>query len=102
MPPFFAHYFEAEVGRGCLLEYSICLMHMPLPPFLLIFNTHRVDKHDNCHGFLEASMNVYYRKSKVLLLILSQEASKQLAMRATKTLVVASEQGYNNFVCMCL
>ena len=31
--PLFAHHFEAEVGRGCLLENSISHVHMsPTPP----------------------------------------------------------------------
>ena len=28
---FFTHYFEASVGRGCLLNYSISLVYMPPP-----------------------------------------------------------------------
>lgn len=31
-PPTFAHHFEAEVGRGCFLDYSISLVHTPLSP----------------------------------------------------------------------
>ena len=49
----FAHYFEAKVGRGRLLEYSICLVHMPLSPFLAIFNMHKVNNHDDYRSFLE-------------------------------------------------
>lgn len=30
MPPIFAHYFEAKVGSGHLLEYLISLVHSPL------------------------------------------------------------------------
>ena len=42
-------YFEAKVGRGHLLEYSISLVHMPPPSFLAIFNKGEVDS----WGFLE-------------------------------------------------
>ena len=36
-PLLFAHYFEAKVGRGHLLGYSICIH--PLPPFLCTRST---------------------------------------------------------------
>ena len=49
----FAHYFEAKVGRGRLLEYSICLVHMPLSLFLAIFNMHKVNNHDDYRSFLK-------------------------------------------------
>ena len=42
--PLFAHNFVAKLGRGCLLEYSIRLLHTP---FLTIFNTCKVDNRDN-------------------------------------------------------
>ena len=48
---FFAHHFEAKVGRGCLLKYSIRVY--ALPSFLAIFNTCEVDHQDDCYGFLE-------------------------------------------------
>ena len=43
-PPF-AHYYEVTVGREHLLEYSICLVHMPPPDpsFLTILITLKVD-----------------------------------------------------------
>ena len=68
-------------------------------------------------GRTAASINVYYGKSVAVVLILSREASKQLAssvvtgdnmckltfpVRATKTLALASKQSYSNFVCTCL
>ena len=45
----FAHYFEAKVGRGRSVGYSIHLMHMSHPTFLKIFITWEVDS----QGFLE-------------------------------------------------
>ena len=36
-PPLFAHYFEAKVGRGCWLGYSICIS--PSHPFLCVRST---------------------------------------------------------------
>ena len=33
----FARYFEANMGKGCLLEFSIRPVHTPLPPFLTIY-----------------------------------------------------------------
>ena len=62
----FAYYFEAKVGRRRLLEYSICLVHMSLPLFLAIFNTHEVNNHDDDHSFCgrtAASLMVYSGKS---------------------------------------
>ena len=73
------------------------------PPSIPRNNTHKVD---NCE--------VYYGKSVVLVLILSQEASKQLApsvvtgdnptfpVQKKKALSMASEQSYSNVVCTCL
>ena len=63
--PLFAHYFEAKVEDGIS---SICLVHTPLPP--LLFHRRTV-------------LNVYYGKSGTLILILSQEALKQLASPAS-------------------
>ena len=37
MPPLSAHYFEANMRRGCLLKYSIRPVHTPLPLFLTIY-----------------------------------------------------------------
>ena len=37
-----------------LLKYPVCLLHIrPLPPFLTIFHTHKVNNSDKCCGFLE-------------------------------------------------
>ena len=80
-PTFFAHYFEAKVGRGRLVEYSITLVHTPTR-FIAMLHSCMVD---DCSDIMEerpaASLNVYYRKSAVLVvLILSREAPKQLAI----------------------
>ena len=66
-----------------MLEYSISLVHT-LPWFLTMLKL-KVDNHDDCSDFLEeqpaALLSVYYGKSVVLVvLILSQEATKQLAL----------------------
>ena len=34
-PPLLAHYFEAKVWKGYLLEYSICNVHTPFIPLSL-------------------------------------------------------------------
>ena len=51
-----------------MLDYSIHLEHTPPPTFQLL----------ELSGRKAASLNVYYKKSMVLVLILSQEALKQL------------------------
>ena len=43
--PLFADFFEAEVGKGHFLEYSISLVHMLHDPCDV---TCVVDNHDNC------------------------------------------------------
>ena len=105
----FAHYFEAKVGRGVLLEYSICLVLTPLPRSLqsLICVRFTVGAFWKNGSFSESVL----RESALLLLIISQEASKQLAsswwqwttlhklafpVQPTKALVVAIERGYSN------
>ena len=58
---------------------------------------------------------ILWKSAAVVVIILSQEAWKQLALsvvtgmtqcefilQATITLMTANEQGYSNFVCMCL
>ena len=50
--PYFAHYFEAKVGRGCLLKDSICLWHMPISS-ILRNNTLKVNNCSDCGGFME-------------------------------------------------
>ena len=50
-PLFFVHYFEPKIGRGRLLEYSICLVHTPSPS-VPCNNTCEVDNCYNCRSFL--------------------------------------------------
>ena len=104
-------------GEGHLLRSTFNVPHeYTLAPFPLIFNMHEVDNSDNCCSFLKesaASMNVYIRKSVALVLALSQEASNYLYHQwwqdtillklpfpvcTTKTMAVAREWGYNNYV----
>lgn len=77
-----------------------------------------MDKHDDRIDFLEKRqlpLTIPWRSAAVVAIILSQEALKQLALsvvtgmtqcefilQATITLIMANEQGYSNFVCMCL
>ena len=71
-PPLFVQSFDAKVRRGCLLEYSFGLVHMP-PRFLVMF-TLEVDDHNGCHDSLEewpvALLNVYYGKSVALVVMI--------------------------------
>ena len=62
------------------------------------------DDHGNCRGFLKERQLCCYRKSAGLVLILSQEAPKQLAasVRVTKTSAVARKRGDSDFVRTCL
>ena len=62
-----------------MLNYSIHLMDMLLSSFLAIFKHAEVDNYNNCRR-RAGSLNLYYGKSAALVLILSQEASKQLAL----------------------
>ena len=57
-PPF-AHYYEVKVGREHLLEYSICLVHMPPPDpsFLTILITRKVNRDFWKNGSMVASLN---------------------------------------------
>ena len=47
----FAHYFEAKVGRGRSVGYSILPLHMSPPTFLKIFITWELEV--DSQGFLE-------------------------------------------------
>ena len=74
MAAHFAHYFEAKVERGYLLEYSIRLVHIPPPsaPRNLEYTQDRQSRRLlQVSGKTAASLNVYYEKSVVLVLILS-------------------------------
>ena len=44
--PLFTHYFEAKVGRGCLLNYSISLVYNFMPPPHLVprYVTHYIGR----------------------------------------------------------
>ena len=81
-PPFYANTSSWRWGRGCLLKYSVCLVHMP-PSFVprsleyvWIWQSRWLLR---LSEITTALLNVYYEKSVVLALILSQEAPKQLA-----------------------
>ena len=66
--------------------------------------THEVDNHDECLGEWQLLLDMYYRKSAAPVLILSQEASNQLAsvvtgmtpckfvLRATQTSAAGGKQ----------
>ena len=64
-PPFSGHYSEAKVGRGCLIEHSIILVHAP--PWFLAMLLVRLIINDNCSDLLEkwlaSSLNMYHEKS---------------------------------------
>ena len=110
--PLFAHYCEAKVGQG--LEYSIHLMHTPLPS-IPHNNGARLTIATTAMAFWKnGSFTEHVLQEISAACILSREASKQFApsvvtggdpaflVKETKTLVVASEQGYSNFVRTCL
>ena len=75
----FAHYFEAKVGRGRSVEYSI-LPHAYVPsdisqnPYYMGAR----GRQSRLSGRTAASLNMYHGKSPTLLLTLIREASKQL------------------------
>ena len=80
------------MGRGCLLKYSISPQTIPCDAITL-----EVNNYNNSSDFLEkwpaASLSVYHRDEQVVLM-LSREASKQLASPEENphTLVVYFEQ----------
>lgn len=103
MPPhFFPDCFEAKMGRGHLLEYSV---HTP-PLFLAnFFVLAKSTITTTATEFWKNSslLNAYYEKSAMLVFKLSHQESKQLAssvmtrgtyahpVRAAKSLVLSSE-----------
>ena len=76
-PPFLHTSLRRNWGGGHL---PICLVDMP--PYSVPRNLeYMCSRHNDCCSFLENStlLNVYYEKLTAVVLILSREASKQLA-----------------------
>ena len=46
----------AEIGT--FIWSVLCIHPSPIPPFLAIFNTHKVDNHDDCNSFLEKRLDL--------------------------------------------
>ena len=46
----------AEIGT--FIWSVLCTHPSPIPPFLAIFNTHKVDNHDDCNSFLEKRLDL--------------------------------------------
>ena len=69
----FTHYFEAKVGRGCLLEYSISLMLASHPTwFLMMLHTRSTITVTAVSFQKEGSFAEHVQgKSAMLMLILS-------------------------------
>ena len=81
-PPFLHTTFRQKWGRVHLLEYSVGLMHTPPPSVPCSLECARIGQSRRLTWLSErtaASSDVYYGKSAVLELTLSQEAPKQLA-----------------------
>ena len=111
---FFPSCFEAKVGRGHLLKYSV---DTPPPPFLANFFVlvkSTITTTATEFWKISSLLNAYYEKSATLVFKLSHQELKELAssvvtrdtyahpVRATKSLVLSSEWGFSIFVCTCL
>ena len=115
-PPYFAHYFEAKVGRGHLLEYSIHLVRIPFSV-----------PHNLEYGQGWQSRQLLQKKQQLRWMCTADNQRRfccnkdkrhwsnfhcqwwqgmtlcklAFSVRVTKILAVVSERGYSNFVCAC-
>ena len=97
-----------------MLKFISCICPLLLPS--IIYNACKVDNHDDICGFLAASLVLWeisdacvdtkLRDIKATGSISSDRGQPHARLcrvcASTKTLVVASEQGYTNFVCTSL
>ena len=117
------------MGGGHFLKYSISLMHMMPPPHPVLRNvTYEVDDHDGCCGFLKEQQLCWMCTSEISsafvhtklrgiepTCIISDDrgwpcissscSSVPISLyckQQMKTLVVAGEWGYRDFICTCL
>ena len=102
------------MGRGCLLEYSVCFMHTPPPsiPCSLEYVQSRQSRQlPRISGRTAASL---CGKSAALVLMLRQRhrsivcgnrerlrVSSRIPSASNKTLALARKRGNGNFLCMC-
>ena len=109
--PKYAPFFAAKMGRGCLLKYSISIMHTP-PRFLVMLHSRSMiitafwknsqqlrwmcimgnQQFDTKLRCIEATCSVSGDGTTLCKLVL----------QAMKTLVVTSEWSFSAFECMCI